>query len=132
VSGKPDAGLAFAEKAIGLINRHAGTKYRPDSDAVVKLVKALIKNRHTPEQAEQVIASKRAWVGDPKMGQFFRPATLLAAKNFATYLDDLEAGTTATTTQSTGQQPYRQSADRAEAVSPLMAVFDEEGTSAAP
>jgi uncharacterized phage protein (TIGR02220 family) len=123
LSGKPDAGLAFAEKAITLINRHAGTKYRPNSAAVLKLVNALIKNHHTAEQAERVIASKRAWVGDPKMGQFFRPATLLAATKFATYLDDLEAGTTATTTQAPGQQPYRQSAERAEAVSPLMLAF---------
>jgi uncharacterized phage protein (TIGR02220 family) len=92
MSGKPDAGLAFAEKAIALINRHAGTRYQPDSTAVRKLVKALIRNRHTPEQAEKVIESKRAWIGDPKMGEFFRPATLLAATNFATYLDDLEAG----------------------------------------
>jgi uncharacterized phage protein (TIGR02220 family) len=91
-SDKPDPGLAFAEKAIAEINRHAGTKYRPDSAAVLKLIKALIRNRHTPEQAEQVIASKRAWVGDPKMGQFFRPATLLAPSNFANYLADLEAG----------------------------------------
>lgn len=103
MSGKPDAGLAFAEKAIALINRHAGTKYRPDSAAVLKLVKALIKNRHTPEQAEKVIASKREWIGDPKMGQFFRPGTLLAAENFAKYLDDVEAGRSNTS----GGKTYR-------------------------
>lgn len=124
VSGKPDPGLAFANKAISLINRHAGTKYQPDSAAVLKLVNALIKNRHTPEQAERVIASKRAWIGDPKMGQFFRPATLLAATNFANYLSDLEAGAT-TTTQGPGQQ-YQQSTDREDAVSPLMLAFSDD------
>jgi uncharacterized phage protein (TIGR02220 family) len=128
VSGKPDAGLAFAEKAIGLINSHAGTKYQPDSASVLKLVKALIKNRHTPEQAELVIRSKRAWVGDPKMGQFFRPATLLAATNFANYLADLEAGPQ----QSQGGQ-LKQCEERPSARSPLMLAFDldeEEGADA--
>lgn len=91
-SGKPDdPALAFAQKAIALINTHAGTKYRPTSEAVLKLCRTLIRNKHTLAEAERVIASKRAWVDDPKMGQYFRPATLLAAKNFATYLDDLEA-----------------------------------------
>lgn len=94
VSGKPDAALAFAEKAVALINANAGTKYQPTSEAVLKLCRTLIRNKHTLEQAERVIASKRGWVGDPKMGPFFRPATLLAAKNFATYLDDIEAGPT--------------------------------------
>jgi uncharacterized phage protein (TIGR02220 family) len=126
VSGKPDPGVAFAETAIALINRHAGTKYRPTSDSVLKLVKALIKNRHTPEQAEQVIASKRGWIGDPKMGQFFRPSTLLAATNFANYLDELEAGPS----RPTGT--LRQSSERPESRSPMMAAFDDEVASAAP
>jgi uncharacterized phage protein (TIGR02220 family) len=125
MSGKPDdPALAFANKAIELINAHAGTKYRPTSGAVIGLCRNLIKNKHTLEQAERVIASKRAWIDDPKMGQFFRPATLLAAKNFATYLDDLEANqnTTATSRGST-TTPLQQTSTREEAVSPLMFAF---------
>jgi uncharacterized phage protein (TIGR02220 family) len=118
MSGKPDdPALAFAEKAVALINAHAGTKYRPTSDAILKLCRTLIRNKHTLEQAEQVIASKRAWVGDPKMGQYFRPGTLLAAKNFATYLDDLEAS-------GSSDRPIRQTAPRSEAVHPMMQFLD--------
>jgi uncharacterized phage protein (TIGR02220 family) len=90
-SGKPDPAAAFAAKAIALINGHAGTKYRPTSGSVLKLCRKLVRNKHTLEQLERVIASKQGWVTDPKMGEFFRPATLLAASNFAKYLDDLEA-----------------------------------------
>lgn len=100
VSGLPDSlpGIlvdpvaVFAEVAVSEINRLSGKAYEPDSKAVVGLCKALVKAKHTPEQARQVIASKRGWIGDPKMGDNFRPSTLLAAKNFANYLDDIRAG----------------------------------------
>ena len=101
VSGTPDEtppvlmpvepAQQFAEVAIAEINRIAGTKYKPDSAAVVKLCRALVRAKHTSDQAVRVVQSKSAWVGDAKMGEYFRPATLLAATNFAKYLDDLEA-----------------------------------------
>ncbi len=56
------------------------------------------------------------------MGQFFRPSTLLAASNFATYLDDLEGQERAEI-----RTPTR---EREEARSPLMLAFDEEAASA--
>lgn len=102
VSGKPDVpslpGIRtdpvaiFAEAAVAEINRLSGKRYEPNSKAVLGLCKALVKAKHTPDQARQVIASKRSWIGDPKMGDNFRPSTLLAAKNFANYLDDIRAG----------------------------------------
>ena len=92
VSGEPDHATLLAQTAVSEINRLAKRQYRPESEAIAKLCRALSKAKRTPEQVIAVIASKRAWIGDPKMGQYFRPQTLLAAENFAAYLDDLEAG----------------------------------------
>jgi len=92
VSGEPDLAVVLAQVAITEINRIANRNYKPESEAVSKLCRALAKAKRTPEQVRAVIASKRGWVGDPKMGQYFRPQTLLAAENFLAYLDDLEAG----------------------------------------
>lgn len=124
MSGEPDVTALFAESVIAEINRVGGRKYKADSDSVTKLCRALIKAKYTAEQAVAVVASKREWIGDPKMGKFFRPKTLLALDNFGGYLDDLEAGN-ASTNQTTGQQSYQQSADRADAVSPLMLAFED-------
>lgn len=88
---KADPAQLLAEAAVAEINRIANTRYRADSASVVKLCRALVKARHTPDQAVLVIQSKRSWVGDSKMAEYFRPATLLAASNFAKYLDDVNA-----------------------------------------
>lgn len=92
VSGKPDVAVLLAQTAAAEINRLARRRYRAESDSISKLCRALSKAKRTPEQVIAVVASKRHWIGDPKMHQFFRPKTLLAAENFAAYLDDLEAG----------------------------------------
>jgi uncharacterized phage protein (TIGR02220 family) len=124
LSGKPDPAAELAEVACSEINRLARTRYRPDSDSVRKLCRALIKAHRTPEQIRRVIAAKRAWLDDAKMRPFFRPATLLADRNFATYLDELEAAPAS-------QRPLRQSEDRPHARSPLMLALDQEGPDAA-
>lgn len=103
VSGKPDEldlGLpmsdpvrVFADIAVREINRLSGSKYESTSKAVLRLCKTLVRAKHTPEQAKQVIESKREWIGDAKMASYFRPATLLAESNFANYLDDAKAKT---------------------------------------
>jgi len=96
VSGKPDAAALFASVAVAEINRLASTRYKPET--AHKLCRALVKAKHTPEQAVLVVRSKREWLDDPKMRQYFRPATLLALSNFSTYLDDLESGSPAART----------------------------------
>ncbi len=126
LSGKPDLAASLALVAVTEINRLASRDYRADSDSVLKLCRALVKAKRTPEQVVAVIASKRGWIGDPKMGTNFRPATLLAAENFANYLDDIQAGP-----QRNHGEPLRQSADRPEARSPLMLAFDLEAEEAA-
>jgi len=120
MSGKPDAVALFASAAVGEINRLASTSYRPETS--FKLCRALVKAKHTPEEAVRVVRSKREWLADEKMRQYFRPATLLSAK-FANYLADIEAGAPVATGKATSQQSYQQSTDRADAVSPLMLAF---------
>ncbi len=88
---RADPAQHLAEVSVAEINRIAGTKYKPDSAAIVKLCRALTRAKRTADQAIRVIQSKRAWLADDKMRQYFRPATLLAEKNFGNYLDDLEA-----------------------------------------
>ncbi len=105
VSGEPDHATLLAQTAVSEINRLASRNYKAESEAVSKLCRALARAKRTPEQVIAVIASKRAWIGDPKMGQFFRPQTLLAAENFAAYLDDLEAGPLFTRSQNEMRMP---------------------------
>ncbi len=114
-SGKPDPAAEFAEVAVAEINRLARKRYQPASS--LKLCQKLVKAKHTPEEAVQVVRSKQKWIGDPKMDEFFRPATLLALANFTKYLDELQA------TKPLALEAIR---PRAEAVSPLMAAFAEE------
>lgn len=85
-----DAVTLFAETAIHHINTLARTSYRADSTATVKLCRALVKAKHTPDEARAVISSKRNWLNDDKMREYFRPATLLALSKFEQYLDELE------------------------------------------
>lgn len=86
------SGQILAEIAVAEINRLAGTSYRADSAETLKLCRALEKAGRTQEQVKNVIASKAKWVGDPKMGEYFRPATLLAFRKFESYLEALSAG----------------------------------------
>lgn len=87
----PDPVAQFAEAAVSEINRWSKKAYRPDGSLTVKLCRALVRANHTPDEARAVIESKRAWLSDDKMREYFRPATLLALSKFESYLDDLNA-----------------------------------------
>ena len=91
LSGKPDAASELAEVAVREINRIARKNYRADSETVTRLCKALARAKRTAAQVVAVIESKRPWISDPKMAQYFAPGTLLAASNFAKYLDEIDA-----------------------------------------
>lgn len=119
----------LAEVACREINRLAGKNYRADSKTVSDLCAKLAKANHTPEQVAAVVASKRAWVGDPKMGEFFRPATLLAPSNFTKYLDEIEARATSRgpAQDSTGEHRVYQSNADQECEHPLMRALRESG-----
>jgi uncharacterized phage protein (TIGR02220 family) len=90
---KPDPGADIATAAIAVINSATGRSFKADNAATLKLARTLARAKYTPEQVRRVCEAKaREWVGDPKMQQFVQPSTLLAAANFAKYLDALDAG----------------------------------------
>jgi uncharacterized phage protein (TIGR02220 family) len=87
-----DRAHELAEACCNAINAATGSRYRPDSDATRKLALALAKDRRTISEMEAVVADRvSAWLGDPKMAAYLRPATILAPRNFATYIDDLRS-----------------------------------------
>ncbi len=119
VSGKPDAfqaglGLGLtepevqlAEVAVAEINRLRGSRYESTSAAILKDCKSLSKEKRTADQVKAVIASKAKWIGDPKMGEQFKPSVLLRPSNFAKYLDDVNAVTAAHGTRYQAGFPVR-------------------------
>lgn len=89
---KPDRATELAEACCDALNAATGSRYRPDADGTRKLALALAKARRTVDEVERVVADRVAeWKDDPKMVAYLRPATILAAGNFATYLDDLNS-----------------------------------------
>ncbi len=96
-SGKPDVPLVspphveLAEVAVAEINRLRRSRYRAESEAILKDCRALVKAKRTPEQVKAVIASKSKWIGDMNMEEQFKPSVLLRPSNFAKYLDDVNA-----------------------------------------
>jgi uncharacterized phage protein (TIGR02220 family) len=83
---------AMSAAACAEINRLTGSRYDPETETTLKLCRALVKAKYTPEQALLVIRDKHAeWAGDAKMRKHIVPATLLALANFAKYVDDLDS-----------------------------------------
>jgi uncharacterized phage protein (TIGR02220 family) len=124
LSGKPDRVLDFARAAVAEINRLAGTSFEFDSKSARDMARSLLKAKHTEADALAVIHSKRDWLDKPDMRRHFCPSTLLGSKNFQKYLDDLKG-------RRQQEQTYTQSAERDEAVHPMMALFAEENLNAA-
>lgn len=88
---KPKAGLDLAIACCDEINAATGSRYEPESDATLRLAAVLAKSGHTADDVRRVVVDRvDAWKGDAKMAKYLRPATILAAKNFAAYLDDLD------------------------------------------
>jgi uncharacterized phage protein (TIGR02220 family) len=62
-------------------------EYMPNSEALVKLMNARLKEGHTVEQFQKVHRNmKQAWENDNKMSKFLRPQTLYTGK-FSSYLN---------------------------------------------
>ncbi len=90
---RPAPALRLATVACAAINAATGSKYRPETEATLRLARALHKAGRTPAQVERVIAAKVAeWRGDAKMAGYLAPPTLLAAANFSAYLTKLDEG----------------------------------------
>lgn len=69
------------------LNSVAGTQYKTDDVASVRLISDLAHKGYTEEQMLEVIDKKAAdWLGDPKVEQYLRPSTLFGQK-FEQYLN---------------------------------------------
>ena len=72
-------------EALGYLNKRAGTNYGPAKDTVQKL-SARLKD-HPLEAIKKVIDIKCAeWLGNPRMEQYLRPATLFGPEKFEQYV----------------------------------------------
>ena len=90
----------LAAACCEVLNAATGSGYVADSSETLRLARALAKARRTPADVRRVVQDRiAAWGDDPKMRSYLRPATLLAARNFATYLDDLTSRPAETTRQ---------------------------------
>lgn len=89
---KPDPAADLATHATAEINRATGRNFDPASKATVKLARALLRERFTAADVTLVVEHKAAeWLGTSIAARVC-PATLLAADNFAKYLDEARAG----------------------------------------
>ncbi len=93
MSGKtPDAHQKWhkeAKELLDFLNAKAGRCYRPGK-ANIEMIVARLKEGATPQECRQVIAKKcREWIGDPKMAEYLRPATLFNRTKFAQYQGEL-------------------------------------------
>lgn len=76
---------------VDILNREAGTAYRPSSAATRRLIAARLKDGFTVADFAAVIASKVAdWRSDPAMSKYLRPETLFGTK-FESYLQAAKA-----------------------------------------
>jgi uncharacterized phage protein (TIGR02220 family) len=94
LSGKPDlAPLNGHSVEIGILtylNEKAGRDYKP-VPANITLLTARLKEGATPEDLRAVVDRKCAqWLGDEKMAQYLRPATLFNAAKFASYQGEMD------------------------------------------
>ena len=92
--GEPDAKSSETRTAVEVIaylNAKTGRNFQP-VEAILRLVRARLREGATPEQLRQVIDRKAAeWLGDPRLGQYLRPETLFNATKFASYFGQLDA-----------------------------------------
>lgn len=94
---EPSAATTLATTCCETLRRLTGRKHDAESIATAELARKLAKKRVTPEQVRSVVEAKVAeWLNDPKMVVYLRPSTLLAPGKFFAYLDDLNAGPSAT------------------------------------
>lgn len=101
LSGKPDDLLETpipkksshtkeAQEVIEHLNLVTGSKFQA-VDANIKPIVARIKEGATVTAIKRVIDVKAAaWINDPKMCEFLRPATLFNATNYANYAGQVE------------------------------------------
>lgn len=76
------------DRVVSLINKFAGTEYKPDSKIVVKGLVPRLKAGATEADCLTVVESRwREWGQKPDMRQYFNPETLFRESNFEKYLN---------------------------------------------
>lgn len=96
VGQKPDASArrinGFAQPAkeiLAFLNEKTGRNYEP-VPANLELIAARLKDGVSAEDLRAVVAKKcREWLGDERMTQYLRPATLFNRTKFAQYQGEL-------------------------------------------
>ena len=83
----PNSFLPVSEKTIRALNELAGTTYRHNTKATVRLIGARLAEGFTEEDLAMVLEHQwNEWGNNKKMARYFRPETLFAAKHFEGYL----------------------------------------------
>ena len=93
-SGKPDSGppSPIINRTIRRLNELAGTSYRTNTPATIRVIGARLAEGYTEEDLAIVLEYKWSEWGDNKeMAGYFRPETLFAAKHFEGYLQVAKA-----------------------------------------
>lgn len=95
MSGKPDASRptlrSQACAVLQFLNEKTGKAFQP-VDVNLDLIVSRLKEGATAIQCRQVIVRKsREWLGDEKMAEYLRPATLFGKTKFAQYVGELVA-----------------------------------------
>lgn len=92
--GNDKGGVGEIELIINHLNNTLGTKYKPNAEETVKLIKARLKDGYKLGDFIKVIETKFSeWGQDPKMSNYLRPETLFS-KKFESYLNQkpIQAG----------------------------------------
>jgi uncharacterized phage protein (TIGR02220 family) len=79
LSGKPDA-----IRVLEHLNLLSGRSFKP-VPANLKLIESRLKEASLAEVLAVIDRQAAKWVNDEKMAEYLRPATLFAARNFASY-----------------------------------------------
>lgn len=77
-----------AAQAVAHLNRRCRRKFKADSPATLRLVRARMREGHTAADFIAVVDNKAHWMTDPKMRRYLRPETLWCAKHFESYLNE--------------------------------------------
>lgn len=92
LSGKPDASPSLKEQAreiLKFLNERTGKNFHP-VDTNLDFIIARLRSGATVQDCKSVIAKKRReWIGDPKMAEYLRPATLFNKTKFEQYRGEL-------------------------------------------
>lgn len=81
-----------AAEVLAYLNDKAGRNYKP-VPANIGLIAARLREGATADDCRKVVDAKvSAWLGDAKMGEYLRPATLFNATKFAQYVGELGGG----------------------------------------